>query len=747
MRKSVPIIHTSAALESLKNRGITLNNAIRECVDNSWDWMGDARVLGHAKIRIHLVMNNGRLTVSILDNGQGIADHVEEGTRGEGTPIDVSTSTSIDGLQMALRVGGRIQKPRLAAIGRFGFGLPQSGIALCYDTHTRVYSKTKHGQWRWLDLNVNDMIASITQEHPQPLLDIPTPGEPSQQETPPEWIWTNSGTMVQFNNIHFEKHQVRDLLSYVEELKLELGRVYRYAIEDGLEISISSNTMLQPLKIPPYDPLCQMPASFTSGFGPIDEWETLTIDMDGGSSRPRIIDPSTGQPAQVVMRFVRLDPLRVREHLGVAPSKKKLPAALARKYGFNIDHQGFSLVRGDREIGCNETFGLFSPNQTYRYFRGEVRFPPIVELDRMFGIEPDKAKFRATNQMRGWMQLARQTLKGIAKKTNKAMQGEKKSPTLPPTSQSARPTKNNISRRNMEQHSHRLKERLPPIQPTAADAQLAQIRIDLENGERKQVELSYDQLIQQTELAITRAQQVGDNTEAANAQDRLAELKQNKEWAMKNLDERFSEPAFFRTHEQSHGTTRLLWSHRTDDGFRMVLNNKTEFYNHAYAATEDGSKQRAVFDLLLWAIAYAEANPTNSPEMKAFWQRIHPIIAQTADRMLGVLATVEVEEKPAVRRRKSEIASSICEHLGIEKPPELKGSTIPGSFYSNVLQTVNPGQTVEKGKHNSYRAIMESLMKSLKDDKLAVSAEDLSSGATITSIGLEKLENALLRGW
>ena len=173
MRKSVPIIHTSAALESLTNRGITLNSAIRECVDNSWDWMGDARVLGHAKIRIHLVMNNGRLTVSILDNGQGIADHVEEGTRGEGTPIDVSTSTSIDGLQMALRVGGRIQKPRLAAIGRFGFGLPQSGIALCYDTHTRVHSKTKHGQWRWLDLNVNDMIASITQEHPQPLLDRP----------------------------------------------------------------------------------------------------------------------------------------------------------------------------------------------------------------------------------------------------------------------------------------------------------------------------------------------------------------------------------------------------------------------------------------------------------------------------------------------------------------------------------------------------------------------------------------------
>ena len=38
------------------------------------------------------------------------------------------------------------------------------------------------------------------------------------------------------------------------------------------------------------------------------------------------MDPLTGRPAEVVMRFVRLEPGRVREALGVDPSAKKLPA-------------------------------------------------------------------------------------------------------------------------------------------------------------------------------------------------------------------------------------------------------------------------------------------------------------------------------------------------------------------------------------------------------------------------------------
>ena len=136
--RQVPILHTVSALESMRNRGITLRNAIRECVDNSWDWMGPAKLLGTAQIRVHLQKQGDLLTVSVLDNGMGIADHVVEAPDGQGEVVSERTDDSMDGLQMALRVGGRIKKHHVSPIGRFGFGLPQSGIALCYDTHMRV---------------------------------------------------------------------------------------------------------------------------------------------------------------------------------------------------------------------------------------------------------------------------------------------------------------------------------------------------------------------------------------------------------------------------------------------------------------------------------------------------------------------------------------------------------------------------------------------------------------------------------
>ena len=73
MSVKVPIIQTVAALESMRKRGITLENAILECVDNSWDWMGNSRLMNDARIRIHVELNaDDTLTVSILDSGEGI---------------------------------------------------------------------------------------------------------------------------------------------------------------------------------------------------------------------------------------------------------------------------------------------------------------------------------------------------------------------------------------------------------------------------------------------------------------------------------------------------------------------------------------------------------------------------------------------------------------------------------------------------------------------------------------------------
>ena len=175
MRDKVPIIQTVAALESMRKRGITLQNAILECVDNSWDWMGNSRLMNDARIRIHAELNSDdTLTVSILDSGEGITHWVKQNIEdGEGIPVLSEQEADMDGLQMALRVGGRILKSRSNAIGRFGFGLPQSAIALCYDTQTNVFTKTRAGPWRNLALNIARIKESRDPETNAPLLGEP----------------------------------------------------------------------------------------------------------------------------------------------------------------------------------------------------------------------------------------------------------------------------------------------------------------------------------------------------------------------------------------------------------------------------------------------------------------------------------------------------------------------------------------------------------------------------------------------
>jgi len=732
MSRKVPILHTVSALESMRNRGITLHNAIRECVDNSWDWMGPAKLLGTAQIRVHLQKEGDLLTVSVLDNGMGIADHVVEAPDGQGEVVSEPTDQSMDGLQMALRVGGRIKKHHVSPIGRFGFGLPQSGIALCYNTHTRVYSKTKAGPWRWLDLDVPAMLAGVSAEQPRPMLGVPTPGVPPAEILPPEWSWENSGTMVTFHEIPYKHHNVKEVKLLAEELVKELGQVYRYAIEDGLQLSISSNEMIAPLHVKPYDPMCMMPASFTAKFGPVDEVEPIIIHMDGGSSRPLIVDPQTGRPAEVVMRFVRLEPGRVREALGVDPSAKKLPAHHAREHGFRLQDQGFSLVRGQREIGSGETFGLFTPDSSLRYFRGEIRFPPIVELDRLFGIEPDKSKFKATNTMLGWMQRARATITGIGKKSVVALKALGNSPSRSLRAPSSGP-RGPVPRAVLELESRRLEAVLPPIQPTKTDEDLRRARKLLEEGELEAMEAIHDRLIERAREQLYRAQDADDLVAEEDARQRLERHINDKAWQVKHLQERFAQDAYFRTHELPSEQQQLLFSYVTDKGIRMLLNTKTPFHSEVYRRTEEDSAQRAALDLVLWSVAYANADATNSPELDAFWHRIHPIIALSVNRLLAnVERTVEVEEEPE-RRRKIEIATNVCEVLNIEAPPALKGSTVPRTFYEGVADALGIPSEKKQAKHLLFKDILKHLGIELKP-------AHMSSGATITTEGILAIE-------
>ena len=123
--------------------------------------------------------------------------------------------------------------------------------------------------------------------------------------------------MIIFENIEEKFHRIKVMDTFLAEIRLRLAIVYRYAIESGLEIVVTSpenmsETDLAPIK--PWDPLCQMRGSETARFGPVDDTALQTLVFDGAGSKPLIVDPTTGLPAIIEIRFARIDRQIVIKH-------------------------------------------------------------------------------------------------------------------------------------------------------------------------------------------------------------------------------------------------------------------------------------------------------------------------------------------------------------------------------------------------------------------------------------------------
>ena len=68
--------------------------------------------------------------------------------------------------------------------------------------------------------------------------------------------------------------------------------------------------------------------------------------------------------------------------------------------------------------------------------------------------------------------------------------------------------------------------------------------------------------------------------------------------------------------------------------------------------------------------------------------------------MLSSKDTVEEVSQPT--RRKYDVMLDICDILGLQPPAQNKGSTIPSSFYLDVVEALTGERKSGIGKHQSY---------------------------------------------
>jgi hypothetical protein len=294
----------------------SLADAIAELIDNAIQ--AKAR-----SIKILLSDAGVEPIVAVLDDGCGMDE---------------------DGLRMALQFGGTDRFGDRSGLGRFGMGLPCSSVS--YARRLEVYSWRRAGVVSWSYLDVDEIADGRLQEIPRP-----------RRASLPLLLGREvgrTGTLVVWRKC--DRITPGTLPDLEHKLRVQLGRVFRYFLWDGIQILVNKDA------ISPVDPLFRHSASPLSGAQSYGEPIIYKVRLPGN-------------PRHVSTIQVTFSELPVAKWRGLTVEEK-------RRFGI-VKGAGVSLVRARREIAYGWYFMGDKRRENYDdWWRCEVAFGP--ELDEYF---------------------------------------------------------------------------------------------------------------------------------------------------------------------------------------------------------------------------------------------------------------------------------------------------------------------------------------------------------------------------
>lgn len=391
-----PLFNARQALESQRDSGyLSTASAAREIVDNAIE--AGAR-------RVHVVFETGQRhtrkvvkNVAFIDDGSGMLPEMA---------------------RFALTWGGGTHfKPSdHAAIGKFGFGLPNASINQTrrVEVYTRTTSRNPFSL-TWLDL---DNFTRYDQQS------VPVPKRAELPAFVQSYLKRNNiklthGTVVLW--VEPDRLTYRTPANLKDHLVDDFGVVYRYLL--GAEHEPGVDLVVEGVDVTPIDPLFLLPSAMwhvaTAKGGaremadhriPVTYWEdkdTLARHLLLADEEPadadnwRILTESWIQ-----VRIARF-PVGFAQDRG----RKRGPKTEANlRFDVRRERRGISFVRGPREIQTLDRFppssreniaqglGRWPSIQAYAYhWACEIRFP--LELDEPMGISNNKQAVRPSEDV------------------------------------------------------------------------------------------------------------------------------------------------------------------------------------------------------------------------------------------------------------------------------------------------------------------------------------------------------------
>ena len=604
MTERVRMVNSRGTLESLRHIGITLEEGITELVDNAVD-------AGATEIQLTFFPERGtrQATLLVADNGVGI-------------PEAVPGSEVVNTVQHVLRFGGKIpHHGRPIPIGKYGFGLSQTAAGL--SLRTEVSSKVDGGEWRTCVYDLEQLRADRGYLPPEVKEGPNTYHLLKQFHNPP------SGTVVRMTL----KDDLGDTSEeFYNRMAAKLGRIYRSNIAAGLTISVNNSNY--PTPVPLRDPLAQLPGAVeTLLYGKQELYvdDVLTFDGQDMSTFSPIPDEHTGAPAQIRLRMVAYDVENVAQVLLDEETKKNgHPASgtakrLLGREGFDLKGQGFSVVRSGREIKHGQSLGIYTKHDRLSYFKGEIQFP--AALDHLFNVQVIKGRYTIDKRLRDVLTARyKSTINQLRKQA--ALQRARRA---------ARPKPSKLPRAESRTVGMR-----KTLQRRAVSPSLRQRKLEELAKRKKSVIAAVDKeedakvAKAKEELDKARAQQKGDkHTNPLKIKMMNAEL--NAKAAKKEVRRRFENEAFMRKHVKPLPGGDLYAVEDFDDEIWVTINSESDFFRSMYARAAQHANEQDLLDLMIFAIAYAEAEPGNSGPMTEFWQETRQTVSQLAHLFVSIV--------------------------------------------------------------------------------------------------------------
>jgi hypothetical protein len=307
-------------------------SALAELIDNAIE-AGATKI----DILIHTLREDGDTAyeIFVVDNGKG---------------MDASE------LSLALQFGGSSRFNSRTGLGRYGMGLPNSSLSQC--RRVEVTTWKKKGEFLVSYLDIDEVID-------QKMTHLPNI---KNTKAPPVDVASKSGTVVRW--IKCDRLSFRYQKSIVKQIHFIIGKIFRYAIWQGVEIRIGEEV------IQAFDPLFIGNGRNMTGGKPYGE------DL-----MYRVKAPDTGKLADVRVRFIEL-PIDKWANLTNEEKRKQLISKRA----------GVTVLRADREIDYGWFFMGDKRRENYDdWWRCEISFPP--QLDELFGVTHTKQEIKEVDFM------------------------------------------------------------------------------------------------------------------------------------------------------------------------------------------------------------------------------------------------------------------------------------------------------------------------------------------------------------